>query len=184
MEFSLNARERRALSSLVACSRDVRQLKRAQALLAVAAGEAIADVAQRLQVARNTIYNWVARVQERTGAIAERLIDADRPGRPNDLIESLYEALPPLLANKPTDFGYRYAEWTTGLLQAHLRDQHAIEASISTLRHALHELGYRWKRPRYVLRRRSETWRQSKGGSSGGSLIASGPSCCSATRRS
>jgi transposase len=164
MEFSLNARERSALEGLVSGSKDVRQLKRAQALLAVAAGEAVTDVARRLQVARNTIYNWMARVQDRAGALAERLLDADRSGRPDDLRQSLGEALPPLLAKRPTECGYRHAEWTTALLQAHLRDALSIDASLSTIRYALHELGYRWKRPRYVLRRRSATWRQAKGG--------------------
>lgn len=166
MEFSLTSRERTALEALVAGSKDVRQLKRSQALLAVAAGEAVAEVARRMQVARNTIYNWVARFQDRSGAIAERLVDADRSGRPADLIQSIQEALPDLLAEKPTDYGYRAAEWTVDLLQTHLRKQ-SIDASVSTIRHALHELGYRWKRPRYVLRRRADTWRQSKGGCSG-----------------
>ena len=76
MEFSLNARERSALEGLVSGSKDVRQLKRAQALLAVAAGEAVTDVARRLQVARNTIYNWMARVQDRAGALRRSLVRA------------------------------------------------------------------------------------------------------------
>src|SRR5918994_4867633 len=165
MELSLLAKDRWALEELVAQSKDVRQLKRAQALLAVAAGEAIADVARRLQVARNTIYNWIARFQGRAGRIAQRLVDAQRPGRPNDLIQSIREALPKLLAKKPTYLGYRHAEWTVDLLQAQLLLQE-LDASDKTIRTALHELGYRWKRPRFVLRRRAETWRQSKGGSS------------------
>jgi transposase len=163
MEFSLNARERSALESLVASAKDVRQLKRAQALLAVAAGEAVSAVASRLKVVRNTIYNWMRRFRERSAGIAERLLDSDRCGRPNALIQSVQEVLPELLANKPVAYGYRHAEWTVGMLQAHLRQQ-SIEVSTSTLRHALHALGYRWKRPRYVLRRRSATWRQAKGG--------------------
>lgn len=163
MEFSLSARERSALELLVATAKDVRQLKRAQALLAVAAGETVSAVASRLKVVRNTIYNWVMRFRKRSVGIAERLLDSDRCGRPNDLIQSVQAALPELLANKPFAYGYRYAEWTVGLLQSHLREQ-SIDVSTSTLRHALHALGYRWKRPRYVLRRRSETWRQAKGG--------------------
>lgn len=165
MDFSLNSRERAALEAVVARSKDVRQLKRSQALLAIAAGEAIAEVARKLQVVRNTIYNWVARFQERTGPIAERLTDSERSGRPDTLFQTLLERVPALLEMKPTDFGYRHAEWTVELLQAHLREE-GIEASDATIRRALHESGYRWKRPRFVLRRRSETWRQSKGGSS------------------
>jgi hypothetical protein len=39
MDFSLNVRERSALEALVSGSKDVRQLKRAQALLAVAGAD-------------------------------------------------------------------------------------------------------------------------------------------------
>jgi len=164
MEVLLCARDRAALEEIVARSKDVRQLKRAQTLLAVTGGSTVASIARQMHVARNTIYNWVARFVERTGSIAERLTDAERGGRPDTLFQSLLERVPALLELKPTDFGYRHAEWTVELLRAHLR-QEGIESSDATIRRALHETGYRWKRPRFVLRRRVETWRQSKGGS-------------------
>jgi hypothetical protein len=53
------------------------------------------------------------------------------------------------------------------LLRHHLRRQGA-EASATTIRRALRRLGYRWKRPRFVLSRRDPHWRQAKGGSSAG----------------
>jgi transposase len=165
MELRLYARDRAALGDIVASSRDVRQLKRAQALLAVDGGATVAGVARQMRVARNTIYNWIARFVERTGSLAERLTDSERGGRPDRLFQSLLERVPALLEMKPSDFGYRQAEWTVELLRAHLREE-GIESGEGTIRRALHESGYRWKRPRFVLRRRSETWRQSKGGSS------------------
>ena len=134
-----------------------------QALLAVNAGASVVSVARSLQVARNTIYNWVARCRERSGSIGERLTDAERGGRPDTLYQTLLERVPALLEQKPADFGYRQAEWTVELLQAHLRDD-GIESSDSTIRRVLHDAGFCWKRPRFVLRRRSETWRQAKGG--------------------
>lgn len=163
MEFPLTARDRVALETLVSSSKDVRQLKRAQALLALAGGVSVSAMARNLRVARNTIYNWIARFQQRSGTIGERLTDAERCGRPDDLRQSLLERLPALLAQKPTDHGYRHAEWTADLLCSHLA-QEQVEASDGTVRRALHELGYRWKRPRFVPRRRAQTWRQSKGG--------------------
>ena len=114
--------------------------------------------------ATGRIYNWVGRFLERTGPIAERLTDSERGGRPDTLFQNLLERIPALLEMKPTDFGYRHAEWTVDLLQAHLRAER-IDSSDSSIRRALHESGYCWKRPRFVLRRRCETWRQSKGGS-------------------
>jgi transposase len=166
MDFSLSVHERDALQSVIAQGQDVRQVKRAQALLALAAGDTVSAVAASWHVARNTVYNWVERFQQRTGPLDERLSDAQRSGRPGDLIQSLRALLPELLVHKPTEFGYRHAEWTVDLLQAHLRQKHQLEASDRTIRHALHDVGYRWKRPRYVLRRRAPNWRQSKGGCS------------------
>lgn len=165
MEFRLTARDRAALLTLVSGSKDVRQLKRAQALLALAEGAAVSSVARSLQVARNTIYNWVARFDERSGAIGDRLTDAERCGRPDDLSRQLLARLPELLTQNPPDFGYRHAEWTVELLRQHLAGEQ-IESSGNTVRRALHTLGYRWKRPRFVPRRRAESWRQSKGGCS------------------
>ena len=49
-------------------------------------------------------------------------------------------------------------------LLALLRRQ-GVAAADTTVRRALHRLGYRWKRPRFVLSRRAEHWRQAKGGS-------------------
>jgi transposase len=165
MELRLYARDRAALEDIVARSKDVRQLKRAQALLALAAGATVASIARQMRVARNTIYNWADRFLQRPGRIADRLTDGERSGRPDTLFQDLLERVPALLERKPTDFGYRHAEWTVELLQAHLREE-GVEASDGSIRRALHELGYRWKRPRFVLRRRPETWRQSKGGCS------------------
>jgi transposase len=57
------------------------------------------------------------------------------------------------MASRPAKFGYRYAEWTTGLLQAHLADERQVAVSDGSLCRQLHALGYRWKRPRYTLSR-------------------------------
>ena len=165
MELRLKARERQALEAIVARPDDVRQLKRAQGLLAVAEGEPVVRIARRLQVNRGTIYQWVRRFLDRSETLRDRLLDRPRSGRPDDLFQQLLRRIPRLLETSPGAFGYRHAEWTAGLLQAQLaREGH--EASEQSVRRALHHLGYRWKRPRFVLSRRSRTWRQSKGGCS------------------
>lgn len=162
MEFRLVARDRAALEDIVARARDVRQLKRAQTLLALHGGTSVAGIARQMRVARNTVYNWVDRFANRKGPVAQRLTDLERAGRPDTLFQSLLERVPALLELKPGELGYRQVEWTVELLRAHLREE-GIESSDATIRRVLHESGYRWKRPRFVLRRRPETWRQSKG---------------------
>ena len=163
MKLTLSVRERRELEELVAGTRDANVLKRAQGLLAIADGEPATAIARRLQVCLKTVYNWVARWTSRDIAPAECLSDQPRSGRPPTLCDSVAENVSELLQTKPRDYGYRQAEWTVPLIQGHLSEQR-IEASGNTIRKQLHRLGYRWKRPRFVLRRRSPTWKQAKGG--------------------
>jgi len=162
MELRLSARERRELEQVVAGSRDARALKRAQGLLAVAEGESVPVISRRLQVCPKTVYNWVERWTTRAAA-AECLGDQPRSGRPRTLCDQVAETVIQLLETKPRDHGYRQAEWTVPLIRGHLAQQQ-IAASGTTIRQQLHQLGYRWKRPRFVLRRRSPTWKQAKGG--------------------
>ena len=58
-QFSLTRRERRLLEALVVQTTDATVLRRAQALLWVAAGDSVTDVAQRLCVTRQAIYKWL-----------------------------------------------------------------------------------------------------------------------------
>jgi transposase len=163
MKVSLSARQRRELEELVAKSRDAKALKRAQGLLAVADGEPATAIARRLQVCLKTVYNWVERWMSRDQSTADCLSDQPRPGRPPTLCDQVAQHVTKLLDTKPRAHGYRQAEWTVPLIQGHLAQQR-IEASGTTIRQQLHQLGYRWKRPRFVLRRRSPTWKQAKGG--------------------
>jgi transposase len=113
------------------------------------------------------VYEWAARWRDTDRPRADRLRDADRSGRPPVTRDAVEAALADLMATAPTDHGYRHPAWTTPPLLAHLERQ-GVEASDTTARRALHRLGYRWKRPRFVLSRRAEHWRQARGGSGGG----------------
>lgn len=163
----LNARDREALSERARSNADARETRRALALFDLDAGESPTWVAERYRVGRSTVYEWAARWHDTARPRADRLRDAARSGRPPDTRDAAEEVLAELMPSAPTDHGYRHPAWTTPLLLAHLR-RRGVEASDTTVRRALHRLGYRWKRPRFVLSRRAEHWRQSKGGSSGG----------------
>jgi transposase len=163
----LTARDRELLSEKARSSTDARETRRALALLDLDAGESPPRVARRYQVGRSTVYEWAARWGNADRPRDDRLRDADRPGRPPDTRDAAEEALAGLMPTAPTAHGYRHPAWTTPLLLAHLKRQ-GVEASDTTVRRALHRLGYRWKRPRFVLSRRAEHWRQAKGGSGPG----------------
>jgi transposase len=160
----LTARDRDTLGESARHSTDARETRRALALLDLDAGESPARVAERYRVSRSTVYEWAARWADTARPRANRLRDADRSGRPPDTRDAVEAALADLMPTAPTDHGYRHPAWTTPLLMAHLTRQ-GVEASDTTVRRALHALGYRWKRPRFVLSRRAEHWRQAKGGS-------------------
>jgi transposase len=174
--IGLSSAGRRALEGIVARPNDVRQYRRAQALLWLAEGERPTAVAQRLRVHRDTIYAWAARYRPRgQQRVPARLMDRARAGRPRRLAERVEQVLVRVLETAPQSQGYRAAQWTTPLLCQYLRERQALAVSAVTMRRGLHRLGYRWKRPRYVLARRSRYWRQAKGGSSAASSIAIGP---------
>jgi transposase len=159
----LTARDRDTLGETARRSTNARETRRALALLDLDAGEPPTRVAQRYRVSRSTVYEWAARWGNNDRPRGDRLRDADRPGRPPATRDAVEEALAGLMPTAPTDHGYRHPVWTTPLLLAHLT-RNGVEASDTTVRRALHRLGYRWKRPRFVLSRRAEYWRQSKGG--------------------
>src|SRR6476661_774843 len=69
------------LVRIVRTTKDVRVLRRAQALLDLNAGDSTEIVSKRYQVARSTIYNWITR-RETCGLTDQALRDKPRPGRP------------------------------------------------------------------------------------------------------
>jgi transposase len=162
----LTVRDRETLGGAARHGPDARATRRALALLDLDAGEPVTRVAERYRVSRSTVYEWVARWGDTDRPRDDRLRDADRSGRPPVTRDAAEAALAELMPTAPTDHGYRHPAWTTPLLLAHLRRQ-GVEASAATVRRALHRLGYRWKRPRFVLSRRRPHWRQAKGGSGG-----------------
>jgi transposase len=165
--ITLSSAGRRALETIVARPRESRQYRRAQALLWLAEGERPTAVARRLRVHRDTIYEWAKRYRARgPQRVATCLLDRTRPGRPRQLAEMVARGVMTVIDTDPHTQGYRAAQWTAPLLRQYLREQQALAVSEVTVRRCLHRLGYRWKRPRYVLARRSPHWRQAKGGSS------------------
>ena len=83
-------------------------------------------------------------------------------GRPRRLDATAEAELERLLATDPQAHGYAATDWTVPLLQAELAKQgHAL--SERTLRRTLHRLGYRWKRPKYVLGRPDPAYERKRG---------------------
>src|SRR3954466_15553023 len=82
--LTLSDRQRGELQDIVSHTPWAKERCRAQALLWLAEGSDVADVAERLEGARQTIYNGRSRFQERAEwDLRARLLDAPRLGRPH-----------------------------------------------------------------------------------------------------
>ena len=164
-EFTLSRRERALLEDIASDNHDARLIRRAYGLLWLDAGESTGDIATRLGVSRQTVYNWVDRfVARQGGALEVRLADAERSGRPctaQGIIDPLIEAV---IDTDPRAFGYRSTIWTAPLLVSYLDKQHHLAVSCQSVRLAIARVEMRWKRPRHHLALRPATWQQAKGG--------------------
>jgi transposase len=162
--FDLTPLEHSLLEHLATSTEVARVLRRAQALLWLNEGDSPADVAERLGVSRQTLYNWADRFHARSDLdIAGRLDDGPRSGRPCTAHGIIDPLLDEVFEDDPRHWGYRATAWTAPLLQQYLQDEHDIDVSADSVRDALARLRVRWKRPRHRLARRPATWRQAKG---------------------
>ncbi len=148
-EFRLTAAQRRRLRGELERTRDARLYRRLLALLEVDQGRPVSEVARSLGVTRQSVHNWLRDYRDQPRV--ESLRDQPRPGRPSLWNDSLRGALRALLKESPRGHGYWANVWTVPLLQEHLRHERDLSLGEKTLRRELHQLGYTWKRSRYVL---------------------------------
>jgi transposase len=176
--FELAAREYSLLQAFLRSADQARLFRRAQALLWLAEGDGPAEVAERLGVRRQTLYNWAGRFHDRAGlGLAERLADGPRSGRPRTAHGLIDRLLDEVIDDDPRDWGYHATVWTAPLLRQYLEEVHDIEVSRQSVSAALDRVELRWKRPRHRLANRPATWRQAKGGSSAACGAARARSC-------
>jgi transposase len=154
--------DRRRLERALSAAREARLYRRIEAVLLVAEGQPIGDVAQHVRATRLSVRRWVGRYL----AAHDATVLADRPrrGRPHSAPRLTPRRLAAALARDPRGCGYQATSWTVPLLRQYLQQRHGIAISTRTLRRRLHAADYRWKRPRYVYVGRAAHLAQKKGG--------------------
>lgn len=158
----LSTGERRAVEAALAATRNRRQWVRLRALLLTADGVPSPEVCRALGLGRSTLFAWLAAWRETRDPAA--LADAPRSGQPPVLDATHRARLEQLLGEAPEAHGYKTVGWTVPLLARHFTVTEGVPVSETTLRRVLHALGYRWKRPRYVLARRDPERAEKKTG--------------------
>ena len=159
MSLVLSDSERAALANAAAHEQRVRRWRRFQALLLLADGEHPEQVAASLGCSRASVYNWLAAWRD------EGLAGVTEAAHPPPLLTHtapLETLLRALLVDDPQRHGHHATGWTVPLLHGEARAA-GIAVSERTVRRAVRRLGWRWKRPKYVLGRPDPAYAEKKG---------------------
>lgn len=131
---------------------DPRVRHRADGLLLIAGGMSLTTAAQCIGCSRNSLRTWRQRflADGRAG-----LVDRRREGRPRKLDAAARELLETALAASPLDYDYPVMTWTVADL-TDLLGRRGWPVSTATVSRTLHQLGYRYRRPRHDLTHRQD----------------------------
>jgi transposase len=140
---------------------DARLFQRVQAVLWVAQGDTISEVAELMSVRGQTVYNWLQRYLACHQVAA--LADAPRSGRPVTAPQITATHILQSLRCNPLRLGYRTTVWSVKLLAAHLSRHYDCPITPHTLRRRMKAMGLRCKRPRYFYEEKAPHRAQKKG---------------------
>lgn len=128
-------------------SGQLRLYRRIQALLYVVDGKDVAEVAELLQLAEQTVRNYVHAFLVQA---AESLRYQAPPGRPPRLTKTQRKELAELLTAGPEAAGFASACWTTPLVAELVQKRFGIEYHPHYLAELLHELGFSYQKARFI----------------------------------
>jgi transposase len=121
-------------------------------------GQSAATIARALQVNVASVYNWLA--AWRADGLAG-LREGVHPGLAPRLDAAGLAWLDDLLGRDPRACGYALTGWTVPALHAAATTA-GYRLSAHTLRRAVWRLGWRWKRPKFVLGRPDPDYAEKK----------------------
>jgi transposase len=159
MPMTLTEAQCTELEAAARAEKGVRRWKRYRAVLLRGEGMTVAAVATALRCSQASVYAWTAAWRQ-DGATGLR--EGDHGGGKAKLEVAGEALLAGLLARDPQAHGHRATGWTVPLLRGELA-QAGVIVGERTIRRALHRLGYRWKRPRYLLGRPDPAYAEKRG---------------------
>ena len=160
-ELGFKRSDERWLKKALKTTDDKRTFQRVQAVLLVAQGRALPEVAHIAGVSLQAVYTWVARYLAAHQVSA--LQDTTRSGRPRTAPPITSARILREVHRNPLRLGYRTTVWTVALLTRHLSCLYHCTLSSYTLRRRRKALGLRCKRPRYVYEEKEPHPAQKKG---------------------
>jgi transposase len=164
-EMGFTPFDRRRLRKALGDTRDASTYQRLQAVLLVALGYAIDEIAQIVHCSRRSIYFWLQRYLG-----AHRIEDLQHQpgaGRPSVAADLTKVRLLRELRRNPLRLGYPTTVWTVALLARQVSQRYHCSITPRTLRRRMRQWGLVWKRARPVFANREPHLAQKKGPLSG-----------------
>lgn len=158
MASRLTDQERAAVRNALRQARRTREWRRLRAVLLWDAEVSVARIAEMLQVSDSSVYNWLA-AWRREGVAG--LAEAVHPGPAYRLDGAGLAWLDGVLRRDPEAAGYVLTGWTIPALRTEATKM-GYHLSEHTLRRAVWRLGWRWKRPKFVLGRPDPDYAEKK----------------------
>src|SRR5215475_83354 len=144
-------------------SGSLKLVKRIHALLALAQGQSVGGVAERLSLGEQTVRDY--RNQYLCKGMASLVYEAP-PGRPSTRTKTQRQQLAEWLKASPQDAGYTSGGWNTPMIQDLIQRQFGVEYHPHYLCTLLQNMGFSYQKARFVSDHRNEAtrlaWRQTR----------------------
>src|SRR5204863_2805108 len=114
----------------------IRVYRRTLALLEIAYGKQVSEVARMMRVSRQVVYQWLARYTESRDPTS--LFDRYRGGRPTFWSDEREAILRGALEQSPDALGYLAVNWSIPLLREHIEKESGSKPSVATISRQLH----------------------------------------------
>ena len=146
--YQLKAKELAEIEKTIRQDKRPEVKQRATIIRLLHLGQKPETVAEQQMVSVPTVYNWhkLWRIQG-----IEGLANKARPGRKPKATDEYCVKLEEVLSKEPSEYGYRFAIWTSDRLRAHLEKETGIQLSEGRFRALLKKKGYRYRRPKQDL---------------------------------
>ena len=163
-ELGFTGHDRRRLAKALHQAQEAKVYQRIQAVLLIAQGYSVDEVASITGGRRRSVYYWMHRYLDHH--CVGDLCDASRTGRPRAAAQITEARILRELGRDPLKLGYNTTVWTVALLASHLSRRYHSQITPRTLRRRMKEIGLRWKRPRHFYAAKDPHRAQKKGQSS------------------
>ncbi len=147
-EYQLKPKELAEIEQAIRQDKRAEVKQRATVIRLLHLGHKPEAVAAQQMVSVPTVYNWHKLWREKG---VEGLANKARPGRKPKATDAYCLKLEELLSKEPSEYGYRFAIWTSDRLRAHLEKETGIQLSEVRFRALLKKKGYRYRRPKHDL---------------------------------